>query len=484
MTRIAWSFSLCLALAFALRASGEDASASGDEALDRASVVDFLRGFSPDEQQRQRLASLLHELDAAEFAVRDAAMRELLRQPIVPPAMLDDAYENGSTEVRLAVRRLLRSQTPRRIETLLQEAYASISRQQYRGLCAEVLSSLRFAGQAQTVRSGQQALEVTVTRDDAATLRQHLNNASPVLRRTAAVALARISQDAAADGLLRLLDDTMPNVQLDVAVALGNAGYRESLNTLVDLLDSERLVIRWRSSEALRGLTGMSFGFRPAAAPADRQRAAQQWRKWLETHREAITLRTPVESPTHIDLFADNDLSNWVAFSKAGRVPPDEIWEVRDERLIAKPKQYGDLRTLDAFGDYCLSFEWRMTRGIGDSGVGVMLTDRDNPNPSYLEVQLHTDNAGDLYRRGSFSSWSRGQPIEFRATKWEKSNERHGGLWNHMEITVHGGDVRVVVNGVVQNEASRGPDKPGHILLRHEGSQVEFRHIHLVPLEF
>ena len=288
----------------------------------------------------------------------------------------------------------------------------------------------------------------------------------------------------ATDGLLRLLDDTMPSVRLDVAIASAMPGSVSPLNTLVELLDNERLVIRWRSSTALRGLTGMSFGYRPTAgARRERQLAAQQWRTWLQTDGGSSTLRNPVESPTHIDLLSDNDLSSWVAFSKTGRVAPDEIWEVRDERLISKPEQYGDLRTRDAFGDYRLSFDWRMPRGIGDSGVGIMLTDRDDVNPSYLEVQLHTDNAGDLYRRGSFSAWSRGQPIEFRATKWEKSNERHGGLWNHMEITVHGGDMRVVVNGDVQNEASRGPDKPGYILLRHEGSQVEFRHMHLVPLE-
>ena len=485
MTRIE-ILSACVCLAVAACASGDDAPATENiqAPLERETIIDFLRGFAPDEQQRVQLRSLLQNLDADEFVSRDASMRELLLRPVIPPNMLDDAQESGSTEVRLAIRRLRQSQNPERIEGLLQHAYASITQQHYQGLCTEVLGSLTFAGRGTTIRGGQAALKATVTRDDVAILRHRLDDTSPVLRRTAAVALAGVTQDAAADGLLSLLNDPMAIVRLEVAVALGNAGRRESLKTLIELLNNERLVIRWRSSAALRALTGTSFGYRPTAVSSERRVAAQKWLQWLHTEGDSITLNFPVESPSHIDLLSGNSFSNWIAYSKTGRVSPEQIWEVRDGQLFTKPNQHGDLRTRDAFGDYRLSFDWRMPRGIGDSGVGVMLTDRDNVNPSYLEVQLHTDNAGDLRPIGSFSGWSRGQPIQFRATKRQKSNERHGGLWNHIVIIVDGRDVRVAVNGVMQNEANRGPDKPGHILLRHEGSQVEFRNVHLVPLEF
>ena len=486
MPRVTWILSLCLSLTATLRATGDEPMTSENSrvALDREAVLDFLRGFAPDTQQRAHLHSLLQQLDADEFVTRDAAMRELLRRPIIPPNMLDDAQESGSTEVRFAVRRLRQSQNPERIEGLLQEAYAAIVHQPYRGMCAEVLGSLTFAGRGTTIRWGQAALKATVSRDDIATLRNHLDDMSPVLRRTAAVALAGVTHDPAADGLLSLLNDPMAIVRLEVAVALGNAGRRESLKTLIELLDNERLVIRWRSSAALRGLTGASFGYRPTTDSNSRRIAAMKWLQWLQAEGDSVALNYHVESPSYIDLLGGNDFSNWIAHSKTGRVSPDQIWEVRDGQLTTKPDQYGDLRTRDAFGDYRLSFDWRTPRGIGDSGVGVMLTDRDEVNPSYLEVQLHTGNAGDLYRIGSFSGWSRGQPIQFRATKWKKSSERHGGQWNHMEITVDGRNARVAVNGVIQNEANRGPDKPGHILLKHEGSQVEFRNIHLVPLEF
>ena len=266
MTRIE-ILSACVCLAVATCASGDDAPATGNSQvpLERETIIDFLRGFAPDEQQRVQLRSLLQNLDADEFVSRDASMRELLLRPVIPPNMLDDAQESGSTEVRLAIRRLRQSQNPERIEGLLQHAYASIAQQHYQGLCTEVLGSLTFAGRGTTIRGGQAALKATVTRDDVAILRHRLDDTSPVLRRTAAVALAGVTQDAAADGLLSLLNDPMAIVRLEVAVALGNAGRRESLKTLIELLNNERLVVRWRSGAALRALTGTSFGYRPTA---------------------------------------------------------------------------------------------------------------------------------------------------------------------------------------------------------------------------
>jgi hypothetical protein len=155
---------------------------------------------------------------------------------------------------------------------------------------------------------------------------------------------------------------------------------------------------------------------------------------------------------------------------------------IRDGILESKAKQFGDLRTRDAFEDYRLALQWRMPKVSGDSGIGVALLDANSHTPAYLEVQLHPNNSGDIYVVGGMRAESRGEPIDSRAVKWLQSNE-HYRQWNDMEIVVSGGDVTVAVNGEIQNHASQCPQAPSHILVRNEGSTVQFRNIILEPLE-
>ena len=110
-----------------------------------------------------------------------------------------------------------------------------------------------------------------------------------------------------------------------------------------------------------------------------------------------------------------------------------------------------------------------------------MVKTNSDKEPTYLEVQLHTSNAGDLYRIGKLVASANGAPLSFRANKRHRNNERYQ-KWNDIEIEVRGEHVAVKVNELLQSEAIV-KSEPGHIALRNESSVIEYRNIRLVPLE-
>ena len=62
------------------------------------------------------------------------------------------------------------------------------------------------------------------------------------------------------------------------------------------------------------------------------------------------------------------------------------------------------------------------------------------------------------------------------------SAERPPGEWNEYDIVCRGDSIRVMVNGVLMNEATRCTEFEGRIGLQSEGAEVEFRNIYLEPL--
>ena len=70
-----------------------------------------------------------------------------------------------------------------------------------------------------------------------------------------------------------------------------------------------------------------------------------------------------------------------------------------------------------------------------------------------------------------------------RTEKLEPCNEVAQGEWNHYKITLDRGELRLEVNGLLQNTASWVERVAGHICLQSEGSRIQFRNVVLRPLE-
>ena len=191
-------------------------------------------------------------------------------------------------------------------------------------------------------------------------------------------------------------------------------------------------------------------------------------------------------------LFNGNDLSNWdkVVFEEAD---VDEVFKVEDGiiKVSGVPNAY--ILTSDSYSNYKLHVEWRWSTVPSNSGVLLHVQETNLVEwPLCIEAQLKNGNAGDIVMIGHGAGVSAGDstycinPEERRikiALKFEESSENPAGEWNTYEITCNGDNIELIVNGILQNNATKSTLSSGPIALQSEGTPIEFRNVYLIPLE-
>lgn len=194
--------------------------------------------------------------------------------------------------------------------------------------------------------------------------------------------------------------------------------------------------------------------------------------------------------------------AHWVVVDGAiqkvasGRVPtlPD-----------GQPAQGGDLMTVDAFQDFELSFEWRVTPGANSGvkyNVSEELSVREAPNHAALgfeyqvldddrheDGKLPTHRAGALYDLVAPNDRKRLHPVG----EWNRSRVifrgRHGEHWLNGEriVTFELGSARfdsLLAASKFRTLPWFGERRAGggHIVLQDHGDEVYFRSIKVRPL--
>ncbi len=122
-------------------------------------------------------------------------------------------------------------------------------------------------------------------------LMKDMHTSNEALRLQAQWALGRVSDDAdVVDVLLdNMQNDPIPLFRDKAACALAYdqihlspAQKARLFEGLIHALDDPKPQVRQIALQALQILTGQTKGFSPAAPPEARQRAVQEWRRWLE----------------------------------------------------------------------------------------------------------------------------------------------------------------------------------------------------------
>ena len=184
-----------------------------------------------------------------------------------------------------------------------------------------------------------------------------------------------------------------------------------------------------------------------------------------------------------IRLFDGKSLAGWVGVAGDGRTPTEAFWSVTEEgtlRTTGRPAGY--VRTEAGYESFKLTLEWRFTGKPGNGGVLLRRNGPDKVWPRSIEAQLQSRSAGDIWNIDKFGMETAAARTRGRRTqKMQPSSENRVGDWNRYEIWLDGGDLRLVVNGVVQNEAHGCEVLAGSICLQSEGSGMEFRNLVLRP---
>jgi hypothetical protein len=194
---------------------------------------------------------------------------------------------------------------------------------------------------------------------------------------------------------------------------------------------------------------------------------------------------TPRGEREEVRLFNGKNLDGWTChLQDKGKL--EDTWSVRDGILVCRGTPAGYLQTAGEYRDFVLRLQWRfdpVTKKAGNSGVLLRKIGEDTVWPKSVEAQLQSGNAGDFWNIGEYAMKTAPDRSRGRNTRKTHANEHAVGEWNEYEIVVDGGNVTLIVNGEVLNEAWDVEENAGRICLQSEGAEIHFREIWLTPLD-
>ncbi len=177
-------------------------------------------------------------------------------------------------------------------------------------------------------------------------------------------------------------------------------------------------------------------------------------------------------------LFNEQNLDDWI-------VDTPGIWRVEKSILIGESAglKYNDfLRTKKTYGDFELTFSFRLRDGIGNSGVQF----RSKPAPNSHEVSGYQADIGAEYW-GCLYDESRRNRVLVQAPPEALARVRKDG-WNDYVVTARGNHITLDLNGVRTvdyHETAEGIDRSGFIAVQvHSGPplKIEFRELRIREL--
>ncbi len=186
----------------------------------------------------------------------------------------------------------------------------------------------------------------------------------------------------------------------------------------------------------------------------------------------------PGEYGEAIRLFNGKDLTGWTLSSDKLK----DTWSAKDGVLANTGRPSGYIRTEKDYTSYVLHLQLRHLKK-GNSGVLLRVTGPDKVWPRSIEAQGMAGSLGDIFNIGKFPMKADKDRTRGRHTpKMHPSNEKPLGQWNRYELSLVGGDLALVVNGLVQNIAAECEVIAGKIAIQSEGAPMEYRNIVLVPV--
>ena len=109
-----------------------------------------------------------------------------------------------------------------------------------------------------------------------------LKSDDAMTRMGCAYVLGRIGDTRTVPELEATLGDQVDFVRYEAASQLGTMGSKTGYGVLVEGLESERVEYRFKCFEALRELTGHTFGYVHNAPAEERAAAVTKWKEWLQ----------------------------------------------------------------------------------------------------------------------------------------------------------------------------------------------------------
>ncbi|MBI3879867.1 MAG: DUF1080 domain-containing protein [Verrucomicrobia bacterium] len=195
-------------------------------------------------------------------------------------------------------------------------------------------------------------------------------------------------------------------------------------------------------------------------------------------------------------LFNGKNLDGWRGYMMKGL--PEAGWEINGGLLKTVPKVKGkELITVEKFGDFELSWEWKIAEA-GNNGIKYFVSEsRKAPGPEYqmLDDAKHPDGGrGPIHQTASFYDVlppAADKPLKAPG-EWNSSRIIAKG--NHVEHWLNGKNVLTfeldsaeVKDGIAKSKFKSIPDfgthLEGHIMLTYHNDECWYRSIKLRELK-
>src|SRR5262245_50705252 len=237
----------------------EQTLASFGLATDGQSLLDFFRGRSRLESDRERLLELTRQLGEAAADVRARAAAELIaRGPVAIPALRHAINDLSDPVIAQRARECLRAIEGSIGAAVSAAAVRLLAARKPAGAAEVLLSYLPFADDrfvAENVTAAIATLAYADGRPDPALL-QAVHDPVPLRRAVAGEALCRKDQPEQWPVVRKLLADPKPSVRLRAALALANHQDAASIPVLIDLLTDLSPEQRRQAEDLLQNLAG------------------------------------------------------------------------------------------------------------------------------------------------------------------------------------------------------------------------------------
>lgn len=236
------------------------------------------------------------------------------------------------------------------------------------------------------------------------------------------------------------------------------------------------------------------------------------WNQYKSLYEEGVNTLSPEEKAANWQLLFDGiSTEGWRGIAKTHF--PKQGWAIKDGEMRvnatdgAESSNGGDIITTNEYGDFNLTWEWKMLTKGGNSGVKYYVSEELTESGGYgygLEYQILDDANHSWMRTGKMKPndyHTLGGLYEFFPPSRDKKVKTLGE-WNSSRIVSKNNRVEHWLNGEKILEYERGgkdfkkmlekskfkhiknfgQGQKGHILLQDHGSRVHFRNIKIQEL--
>jgi hypothetical protein len=287
------------------RAAPDPAVAADEQTLraanlktDGLALLALFKERTPAAAAQAKLTALVALLGSRSYLTREKATVQLLQAGQTARPFLDQALADPDPEVTrradLCLRKLADSPEPSRLSA----AARLIARARPAGTAETLLAYLPFAPDSLVTAEVRKALAAVALRDgrpDPA-LVQALKDKQAVRRSAAGAALAGAGAGPAREARA-LLQDEEPQVRLSVALALTEAGEKQAVPVLIDLLPVLKDDPLFQAEELLYQIAGDDYPRQLAPESIKPERERDAWAAWWKAHEDKVDLAKLRQGP-------------------------------------------------------------------------------------------------------------------------------------------------------------------------------------------